>query len=32
VLTRIVNGHRARDIDHLLPWAYTEAPPLKDAA
>ncbi len=32
VLTRIVNGHLARDIDDLLPWAYAEAPPLKDAA
>ncbi len=32
VLTRIVNGHLARDIDELLPWAYAEAPPLKDAA
>ena len=25
VLTRIVNGHRARDIDDLLPWAHAEA-------
>ena len=32
VLTRIVNGHLARDIDELLPWAYAEAPPLKNAA
>ena len=32
VLTRIVNGHLARDIDELLPWAHAEAPPLKDAA
>src|SRR5271165_2471768 len=32
VLTRIVNRHLARDIDDLLPWAYVEAPPLKDAA
>jgi hypothetical protein len=32
VLTRIVNGHLARDIDDLLPWAYANASPLKDAA
>ena len=32
VLTRIVNGHLAHDIDELLPWAYAKAPPLKDAA
>ena len=32
VLTRIVNGHLARDIDELLPWAHAEAQPLKDAA
>jgi transposase len=32
VLTRIVNGHRARDIDDLLPWVYAEAAPLKHAA
>jgi transposase len=32
VLTRIVNGHLARDIDELLPWAYAEAPAFKDAA
>ena len=32
VLTRIVNGHRARDIDDLLPWAYARAQPLQDAA
>ena len=32
VLTRIVNGHLAREIDDLLPWAYAKAPPLKDAA
>ena len=32
VLTRIVDGHLARNIDDLLPWAYAEAPPLKDAA
>jgi len=31
-LTRIVSGHRARDIDDLLPWAYAEAAPLKRAA
>ncbi len=32
VLTRIVNGHLARDIDELLPWAYAEAPAFKDPA
>jgi hypothetical protein len=32
VLTRIAYGHRARDIDDLLPWDYAAAPPLKDAA
>ena len=32
VLTRIVDGHLARNIDELLPWACAEAPPLKDAA
>ncbi|HYA79510.1 MAG TPA: IS66 family transposase [Methylocystis sp.] len=32
VLTRIVNGHRAHDIDDLLPWAYAKASPLKDVA
>jgi transposase len=24
VLTRIVNGHRNKDIDQLLPWAYAK--------
>jgi transposase len=32
VLTRIVNGHLARDIDELLPWAYASPEPLKDVA
>jgi transposase len=32
VLTRIVNGHLARDIDGLLPWVYPKASPLKDVA
>lgn len=32
VLNRIVNGRLAHDIDELLPWAYAEAPPLKDVA
>lgn len=32
VLTRIVNGHLAHDIDELLPWAYAKASPLKDVA
>ena len=32
VLTRIVNGHLAHDIDDLLPWAYAKASPLTDAA
>jgi transposase len=32
VLTHIVNGHLARDIGELLPWAYAAAPPFKDAA
>ena len=32
VLTRIVNGHLAHDVGGLLPWAYAEAPPLKDVA
>ena len=32
VLTPIVNGPLACDIEELLPCAYAEAPPLKDAA
>jgi hypothetical protein len=32
VLTRIVNGHLARDIDDLLPWTYAQVPALEDAA
>jgi hypothetical protein len=31
-LARIVDGHFAREIDELLPWAYVKAQPLKDAA
>ena len=31
-LARIVDGHLARQIDDLLPWAYAKAQPLKDAA
>jgi hypothetical protein len=29
---RIVHGHLASEIDELLPWAYANAQPLKDAA
>ena len=31
-LAKIVDGHLAREIDELLPWAYVKAQPLKDAA
>jgi len=30
-LAKIVDGHLAREIDELLPWAYVKAQPLKDA-
>ena len=31
-LTRIVDGHLARQIDDLLPWAYPKPAQIKDAA
>jgi transposase len=32
VLAKIVNGHLNSQIDHLLPWAYVKAGPLKAVA
>jgi hypothetical protein len=32
VITKIVNGHSNSMIDELLPWAYANAPALKDVA
>ncbi len=31
-LAKIVNGHRNRQIDDLLPWAYAQPEPLRDVA
>jgi transposase len=31
-LAKIVNGHRNRQIDDLLPWAYAPPEPLRDVA
>jgi transposase len=31
-LAKIANGHRNRQIDDLLPWAYAQPEPLKDVA
>jgi hypothetical protein len=32
VITRIVEGHKNRRLDELLPWKYLAAPALKDVA
>ena len=32
VLTKIVDGHPNREIDELMPWAYSQAEPLKHVA
>lgn len=32
VITKTVNGHPSSQIDDLLPWGYSIAPALKEAA